>query len=73
MKKEQRLKILKHNDKRFLADLKRVRGVVVFVDHSECFLACRKNELAREAEEAKIEYYISDAIYKVKREVMVVI
>ena len=45
----------------------------MFVDHSECFLACRKNELAREAEEAKIEYYISDAIYKVKREVMVVI
>ena len=66
-------KIKQFNDQRFLDDLKRVRDVVVIPSQSDVILHIFKSELKRRAEGDKIVYYITDKIFLVKREVMVVI
>ena len=65
-------KIKKHNSQQFLDDLKRVRDVMVIMPKSNVYLHVTKSELMREAEEMKIHYYITDKIFKVVRDVMVV-
>ena len=64
---------VKLNDQKFLDDLKRVRDVMVHSSISETFLHVSKTEVLREAETSKIVYYMTDGIFKVKRDVMVII
>lgn len=62
-------KILQHNNKRFLTDLKKATQIMVLV--SGCYLSIRKGELTEEAEETEINYYMTDEIFKIRRLVMV--
>jgi hypothetical protein len=66
-------KIKQFNDQRFLDDLKRVRDVVVIPSVSNVFLHICKRELKRQAETSKIHYYITENIFVVKRNVMVIV
>lgn len=67
------LKIKLINGEQFLKDLKRVRDVVVYAQTSKTFFRVRKMEVKSDAQTTKIYYYITDTIYKVKRDVMVII
>lgn len=66
-------KIKQYNDQKFLSDLKRVRDVMVLVPKSNVYLHVSKKELMKEAESSKIAYYITDRIFLVKRDSMVII
>ena len=66
-------KIKKFNDQKFLDDLKRVRDVMVITNNSNAYLHVSKKELMMEAESCKIVYYISNKIFKVERDTMVII
>lgn len=66
-------KIKKYNSQTFLNDLKRVREVMVYAEHSESYFRILKKEVKELAEGIEIKYYITDAIFKVKRDVMVII
>ena len=65
-------RIKKHNPQQFLDDLTRVRDVMVIMPRSNAFLHVTKQELRQEAMNGKIHYYITDTIFKVVRDVMVV-
>jgi hypothetical protein len=65
-------KIKEHNSQQFLDDLKRVRDVMVIMPKSNAYLHVTKQELRKEAMEGKIHYYITDTIFRVVRDVMVV-
>lgn len=65
-------KIRRNNSKQFLEDLKRVRDVMVVASCTDIFLKVTKKELLTEAETTRIEYFITDKIFKVKRDVMVI-
>lgn len=65
-------KVRQFNGERFLDDLKSVRDVMVIPEKSNAYLHISKKELLREAGTCKIVYYITDEIFKVKRNVMVV-
>ena len=65
-------KIKKYNSQKFLDDLKSVSEVMVITGKSNAYLHVTKKELRKEAEDCKIEYYITDRIFTVKRDVMVV-
>jgi len=64
--------IKKHNPQSFLDDLKRVRDVMVITQKSNAYLHVSKSELKKEASFGKINYYITDKIFKVVRDVMVI-
>ena len=66
-------KIREKNSQQFIDDLKKVSGVMVWAQNTDTFLSTTKKELREEAETMKIHYYITDRIFKVKRDVMVVI
>ncbi len=66
-------KILEHNSQQFLEDLKRVGEIMVIPIHSNVYLKVIKKEVKRDAEVGEIHYYITDKIYKVKRDVMVIV
>lgn len=66
-------KIKIKNDQKFLDDLKQVSEVLVIPPKSNAYLPVTKRRLRREAEEAKIHYYLTRDIYRVRRLVMVVI
>lgn len=65
-------KIKQHNPQKFLDDLRRVRDIMVIMPKSNACLHVKKSELMREAQEGKIHYYITDRIFMVARDVMVV-
>lgn len=65
-------KIKEYNSQQFLDDLKRVRDVMVIMPKSNAYLHVKKSELMREAQYSKIHYYITDKIFRVVRDVMVV-
>ena len=66
-------KIKKLNTPSFLDDLKRVREIMVYTEHTNSYYKILKHELLREAEEKTITYYITDSIFARKRDVMIVI
>lgn len=66
-------KIKQHNDQKFLDDVKRIRDIMVCPKSSGIWLHVKKSELLREAENKKIEYYITDKIFVQKRYSMVII
>lgn len=65
--------IKKHNPQSFLDDLKRVREVMVYAEHTNSYYQILKKDLLRDAERQTITYYITRDIFVVKRDVMVVI
>lgn len=65
--------IKKHNPQSFLDDLKRVREVMVYAEHTNSYYQILKKDLQRDAERQTITYYITRDIFVVKRDVMVVI
>lgn len=67
--------IKKHNPQSFLDDLKRVREVMVYAECTNSYyqILKKKKDLLRDAERKAITYYITDTIFIIKRNVMVVI
>lgn len=65
-------KIKEHNPHEFLDDLKRATEVLVITPQSNAYLSVKKKELKLEASQGRIFYYMTNKIYKVRREVMVV-
>lgn len=65
--------IKKHNPQSFLDDLKRVREVMVYTEHTNSYFQILKKDLRSEAERKHITYYITDEIFTVKRNVMIII
>jgi len=65
-------KVRQFNGEKFLDDLKSVRDVMVIPEKSNVYLHITKRGLLREAETCKIVYYITDEIFKVKRNAMVI-
>ncbi|WP_195668870.1 hypothetical protein [Bacteroides intestinalis] len=65
--------IKKHNPQSFLDDLKRVREVMVYAEHTNSYYQILKKDLLRDAERQTITYYITRDIFVVKRDVMVVV
>lgn len=65
-------RIRKHNPQSFLDDLKRVREIMVHVAFTNSYYQILKKDLLKDAESKAITYYITDTIFAVKRDVMVV-
>jgi hypothetical protein len=65
-------KIKESNPQKFLDDLKAASSVMVITKVSNAYLTVKKSELKKEAENYKIHYYMTTAIFRVKRLVMVV-
>lgn len=70
MKKRQ---IKLHNPQSFLDDLKRVREVMVYAEHTNSYYQILKKDVIRDAERKRITYYITRGIFVVERDVMVII
>lgn len=66
-------KIKKYNPQSFLDDLKRVREVVVYAEHTSAYYRINKKDLLRDAENNAIAYYVTDKIFVRERDVMVII
>jgi protein tyrosine/serine phosphatase len=65
-------KIKEHNSQQFLNDLKKVSDVMVITTESNAYLHVSKKELRKEAEKVKINYYMTDKIFRRVRNVMVI-
>lgn len=65
--------IKKYNPQSFLDDLNRVREVMVYAGCTGSFYQILKKDLLRAAERKTIKYYMTDAIFIITRNVMVVI
>lgn len=64
--------IKEYNSPQFLADLARVRDVMVLMPQSGIYLRVTKQELRLEAMTTTIHYYITDQVFRVVRDVMVI-
>ena len=53
--------------------MKRVREVMVYAECTNSYYQILKKDLLRDAERKAITYYITDTIFIIKRNVMVVI
>lgn len=69
MKKRQ---IKLRNPQSFLDDLKRVREVMVYAEHTNSYYQILKKDVIRDAERKRITYYITRGIFVVERDVMVI-
>lgn len=65
--------IKKHNSDQFLKDLKRVSEVMVKAPLTGWYFKILKKDVLKEASEGKIHYYLTNEIFKVKRDVMVIL
>lgn len=61
------------NGDQFLKDMKISRGVLTYMQKSKIFLSVTKKDVLTNAEENKINYYMTDEIYVRKRMVMIII
>jgi len=66
-------RIKQNNPKEFINDLKSVREVMIKATQTGIFLQVRKIDLVSEAENRKINYYMTDEIFVKKRNVMIII
>lgn len=66
-------KIKQHNPQTFIDDIKRVRGVMVYAENTNSYYSVLKKEVLHNAESSPICYYITDKIFLVKRDIMVII
>lgn len=65
--------IIKYNGKQFLKDLNRVSDVMVWAPHTGAWIRTTKREARGVASYKRITYEITDKVFKVKRDVMVII
>lgn len=65
-------KIKEFNKQQFLDDFKRVRDILVVTEWTYAFFRVTKKEVLKMAETCEIKYYITDDIFVVKRDVMVI-
>src|ERR1044072_7966091 len=65
--------VLKNNERKFVDDFKMVREILVFCGRTHSFFKIRKMEVAKTAERSEIRYYITDKIFTVERNSMVII
>lgn len=65
-------KIKEFNEQKFLDDLKRVRDVLVQPDWTQAYFRVTKKDVKKMAETCEIKYYMTDKIFVVKRDVMVI-
>lgn len=66
-------KIKVHNSQAFLDDINKVRQIMSFPPGTNAFFQLKKKDVLQYAEKAEIKYYITDDIFTVKRDVMVLI
>ena len=65
--------VLVNNDRQFLVDLKRISECMVISEVSNCYLTVKKSQVLKEANEMEIRYRLTNKIYKVGREVMIIL
>ena len=66
-------RISEHNDGKFIEDVSKVINILVYAASTNAFFHITKKEILKEAQHQKINYYITDSIFVVKRDVMVII
>jgi len=66
-------KAREYNPPQFFDDLKRVSEVMVYAKCSEVFLKTTKIQVLNMAETNTVEYYITDKIFTIPRDVMVIL
>ncbi len=66
-------KIKEFNSAQFIKDIKSVRDILVWSSQSGIFLNTTKRDVLMNAERVTIKYYITDEIFVVKRNVMIII
>lgn len=64
--------IKKHNSEQFLKDIKSVREVMVYVGTTGAHFEIKKRDVMKEAQTKNICYYLTDKIFVVKRNVMII-
>lgn len=65
-------KIKEFNQQEFLDDLKRVRDILVQPDWTQAYFKVAKRDVRKMAETCEIKYYMTDEIFVIKRDVMVI-
>lgn len=66
-------KIKEYNCQKFLDDLKNVRDVLAATGQTQALFKLMKKDVKKMAETCEIKYYITDKVFVVKRDVMVII
>ena len=66
-------KIREKNSEQFIKDIKAVREVMVYATANHTYLKVLKKEVLLEAKYKKIQYYLTDTIFVVERNVMVLL
>ncbi len=62
----------KNNGENFLVDLKKVREVMVYAAGTSDFFEVKKKDVKQMASTRKINYYMTDKIFVVRRPTMVI-
>lgn len=65
-------KVLELNTQQFINDFKRVREIMIQPDLTQEFFKATKKEVWEAAQRSRINYYMSDKVFKVLRDVMVI-
>ncbi len=65
-------KIKTHNSPAFIVDVKKYE-IMAYVRSTGAFLKVRKSEVLETAEKMKINYYITDKVFRNKRNVIVIL
>jgi hypothetical protein len=65
--------IRKNNSQQFIDDIGAVREVMTYTSATREFFRVKKRDVLKAAESYKIQYYMTDEIFKVTRAVMVVV
>jgi hypothetical protein len=66
-------KIKQRNPASFLTDIRRVSDVMVWAETTQSFIRTTKREVLELAENKTICYYMTNEIFMVKRDVMVIL
>ena len=64
--------ILCYNNQTFIDDIRRVRDILVWKSNTGEFFRIRKKDVISIAETKAISYYISDKVFVVQRDVMII-
>lgn len=67
-------KVREHNGQQFIDDFRRCRGsIVCYVPATSQFFAVLRMDVWRKALQGKVHYMISQEVYKVKRDTIVIL
>ena len=64
--------IKKNNSEKFLEDVKLATSIMVFAPSTGVHLEVKKKDIKKEAQTERINYYMTDAIFVVRRQVMII-